>query len=76
MSYLIMINIGNINNNQDPTTGLGEVSYKYNISKYHITILDYISFLNAVEKTDLCNISGSTAVTIKIDLKAQKVIKI
>ena len=50
-------NIDNINNINDSLTGLGSVSYKYSISKFLITIENYVNFLNSTaSKSDPNNL--------------------
>jgi hypothetical protein len=44
--------IGNPGNAPDPITGLGSVSYVYNIGTYEVTNAQYAAFLNAVAATD------------------------
>jgi formylglycine-generating enzyme required for sulfatase activity len=43
--------IGNINNDPDPSTGYGSVSYTYMLGRYLITNSEYVEFLNAVAST-------------------------
>ncbi len=43
-----MVAVGNPGNASDARTGFGRVNYEYNISKYEVTIQQYINFLNAV----------------------------
>jgi sulfatase modifying factor 1 len=45
---LITVPVGDISNNQDPNSKIGQVNYYYNISKYPITIKEYCNFLNSV----------------------------
>ena len=53
--------VRNIGNDNDPTTGNGKVDYEYLIGKYHVSINQYVSFLNSVafldDPNDLYNIS-------------------
>lgn len=49
---LEMISIGNPANAADPASGFGSVGYSFKISKYGVTIDDYLKFLNAVAKSD------------------------
>ncbi len=44
--------VGDIGNPNDTATGDGRVDYAYRISKYEVTIGQYIAFLNAVAATD------------------------
>ena len=48
-----MIPVGNPANASDPATGFGDVDYSFKISKYVVTIDDYVVFLNAVARSDL-----------------------
>jgi formylglycine-generating enzyme required for sulfatase activity len=48
--------VGNAGNANDPLTGLGGVSYAYNIGKYDVTLTQYAQFLNAV-----ASVGGTTA---------------
>ena len=49
---MIMLPIGNARNAADPATGYGRVNEPFQISKYEVTIGDYIVFLNSVAKSD------------------------
>lgn len=42
--------VNDANNNDDPTRGLGSVSYNYKINKYLVTNTDYAAFLNSVAR--------------------------
>jgi formylglycine-generating enzyme len=50
------VHVGNAGNPNDPATGLGRVNYDYGISKYEVTIGQYVAFLNAVAATDTYNL--------------------
>jgi formylglycine-generating enzyme len=45
---LSFVTVGDPGNDADPTTGLGSVSYDYNICEYDVTIAQYCQFLNSV----------------------------
>jgi sulfatase modifying factor 1 len=47
-----LVPVGNPGNANDPDTGIGRVTYDYQIGKYEVTIGQYAAFLNAVAKTD------------------------
>ena len=64
---MIMLPIGNVRNVADPATGYGRVNESYQISKYEVTIGDYVSFLNSVAKSDphsLYNASMASTATV------------
>jgi len=64
---MIMLPIGNVRNAADLVTGYGRVIESYQISKYEITIGDYVSFLNSVVKSDphiLYNASMASTATV------------
>ena len=44
--------VGNAGNAADPTTGVGAVSYEYNIGTYEVTNAQYAAFLNSVAASD------------------------
>ena len=48
--------VGNVGNSNDSATGLGAVSYAYNIGKYEVTVGQYAAFLNAVASFDPNNL--------------------
>jgi formylglycine-generating enzyme required for sulfatase activity len=48
----VMVPVGNPGNAADPRSGLGAVSYSFQIMKFEITNDQYTSFLNAVAGTD------------------------
>jgi len=45
------VTVGNPGNAADPSTGYGAVSYTFKMSKYKVTIAQYVEFLNAVAST-------------------------
>lgn len=45
--------VGDAGNAADQASGFGTVSRAFRISKYRVTIADYVTFLNAVAKDDL-----------------------
>lgn len=47
-----MVTVGDSANVADPATGYGRVTRPFAISKYDVTIADYVTFLNAVAKDD------------------------
>jgi hypothetical protein len=49
---LNMLQVNNINNPVDVSTGLGSVSYPYKISQLLITNGQYTQFLNSIAKID------------------------
>lgn len=49
---MAMVTVAQPGNQQDARTGLGGVSYSYNIGKYEVTIQQYTDFLNAVAASD------------------------
>jgi len=53
------VSVGYADNASDPLTGLGSVSYEYQIGKFEVTNLQYRNFLNAVAKTDTYNLYSS-----------------
>jgi formylglycine-generating enzyme required for sulfatase activity len=64
---LDMVPVGNAGNRNDPRTGFGRVNHEYSISKYEITIEQYVTFLNSVAASDphgLYNPSMATDLTI------------
>jgi formylglycine-generating enzyme required for sulfatase activity len=46
------VDVGDINNPADPTTGFGSVGYAYRISAHETTIGQYTEFLNATAASD------------------------
>ena len=46
------VEVGDVGNGNDPTTGYGSVGYSYAIGKYEVTVGQYTAFLNAVAATD------------------------
>ena len=53
LSYFVTV--GNPNNSND-STGLGGVSYPYQIAQYQVTNCEYAAFLNAIASTDTYNL--------------------
>lgn len=47
-----MVNVRNLSNPSDSTTGFGSVRHSFKISKHDVTIEQYVIFLNAVAKSD------------------------
>ena len=47
-----LVRVSNPSNPSDPATGFGSVDYSFKISKYGVTIGDYVAFLNAVARND------------------------
>lgn len=47
-----LLPVGDAGNAADPATGLGGVGYDYSIARTGVTVAEYVTFLNAVAKTD------------------------
>lgn len=47
-----MVTIGDVSNQADPASGFGSVDHAFQISKYGVSINQYVAFLNAVAKSD------------------------
>jgi sulfatase modifying factor 1 len=60
---LATVSVGNAGNAADPTTGLGQVNYAYNIGTYEVTAAQYCEFLNAVASTDTYSLYNASMAT-------------
>src|SRR5262245_64806023 len=60
---LVFVPVGNAGNAPEPFVNRGAVAYEYKISRYEVTIGQYVQFLNAVAKTDTYGLYNSNMST-------------